>query len=111
MAENLVKIFVIFVLCEASETVVVTGEWRQNYLSYYINRFVCVCVCVCVRARVCVCVCINAYSSYTVGRMVSKFCLSPQNPHTGICRYLARNCATLPSGGNGASSPFSWRKV
>ena len=24
------EIFVIFVLCAASETVVVTGEWRQN---------------------------------------------------------------------------------
>ena len=35
----------------------------------------------------------------------------PQNPRTGICRYLARNSTTLPSGGNRASSCSNWRKV
>ena len=50
-------------------------------------------VCVCARA------CKNAYSSQTVGRTVSKFCLPPKNPRTGVCRYLARNSTTLPSGG------------
>ena len=44
------------------------------------------CACVCVRVRVCVCVCVcacvrvctNAFSSQTVGRTVSKFCLPPK---------------------------------
>ena len=35
----------------------------------------------------------------------------PQNPRPGICRYLAWNSTTFPSGGNSVSSRFNWRKV
>ena len=57
-------------------------------------------VCPCVRVSVCPCVCTNAYSSQTEGRTVSKFCLPPWNPRTGIWWYLARNSTTLRRGGN-----------
>ena len=80
------------------------------YISYYnINRLVCMCPCVCV--SVCVCVCTNAYSSQTEGRTVSKFWLPPKNRRPLVRLYLARNSTTLPSGGNSASSRFSWHKV
>ena len=43
--------------------------------------------------------------------MVSKFCLPPKSRRPVVWWYLARNSMTLPSGGNSASSGFSWRKV
>ena len=55
------------------------------YLYYMILIALCACVCVCVRACVCVCVCVctNAYSSQTVGGMVSIFCL-PQKTRVQV---------------------------
>ena len=44
--------------------------------------FVCVCFCVCVCVRVCVCT--SAYSSYTVGRTVSKFFLPPKKTRVQV---------------------------
>ena len=64
----------------------------------------CVCECVCVR------VCTNAFSSYTVGRTVSKFCL-PQKPATRYLTVLRSKLYDPPSDGNRALSHFRWRKV
>ena len=62
----------------------------------YINRLVCVYPCVCV----CVSVCVQMLIAPR--QYVARFQIlpTPHNPRTGICRYLARNSATLPSGGN-----------
>ena len=61
--------------------------------------------------RVCVSVCVQTLIAPRRKVARSPNFAYPQNPHTGICRYLARNSTTLPSGGNSASSRFSWRKV
>ena len=64
------------------------------------------CVCVCV----CACVCTNAYSSQTVGRTVSKFCLPPKPAYM----YLPVPRSKLydpPKWWKRASSRFSWRKM
>ena len=64
--------------------------------------------------RVCVRVCVCVYKRLQLPDRRShglQILPTPQNLRSGICRYLARNSATLPNGGNRASSCFSWRKV
>ena len=58
-----------------------------------------------------VCVCVQSLIAPRPDVARSPNFAYPKNLRPGICRYLARNSTTLPSGGNSASSRFSWRKV
>ena len=72
--------------------------------------YVCVCACVCVRVCVWVCVIKNAYSSLTVARTVSKFCLPPK-PATTRLTVPRSKLYDPPKWWKRASSCFNWRKV